>query len=154
VHYRQRGKIRVFMSNEMPTTQNSFNVVPSWIYGYSISVRKNTKEYCSKCDYHIFIKNEGKNTIYNLLVMPIIQKDRFPLRKNLPLYESMDKNSKRCYSFPVNQNEKEKEKLILQITMHSGKIDILFEGWEPKKDDEIKSSDKIENIMDEQFFFF
>ena len=154
VHYRQRGKIRVFMSNEMPTTQNSFNVVPSWIYGYSISVRKNTKEYCSKCDYHIFIKNEGKNTIYNLLVMPIIQKDRFPLRTNLPLYEAMDKNSKRCYTFPVNQNEKEKEKLILQITMHSGKIDILFEGWEPKKDSEIKSSDKLENIMDEQFFLF
>ena len=154
VHYRQRGKIRVFMSNEMPTTQNSFNVVPSWIYGYSISVRKNTKEYCSKCDYHIFIKNEGKNTIYNLLVMPIIQKDRFPLRKNLPLYEAMNKDSKRCYTFPINQDEKEKEKLILQITMHSGKIDILFEGWEPKKDDEIKSSDKLENIMDEQFFLF
>ena len=120
------------MSKEMPTTQNSFNVVPSWIYGYSIIVKKDTKDYCFKCDYHIFIKNEGKNTIYNLLIMPIIQKKRFPLRIHLPLYDTMDKNNKRCYTFPINAEEKEKEKLIIQITMHSGKIDILFEGWEPK----------------------
>ena len=154
VHYRQRGKIRVFMSNEMPTTQNSFNVVPSWIYGYSISVKKNSKNYCSKCDYHIFIKNEGKNTIYNLLVMPIIQEERFFLRKYLPLYETMDKNTKRCYLFPISQEEKKKEKFIIQITMHSGKIDIIFEGWAPKNDENIKPSEKIENIMDEQFFLF
>ena len=44
VHYRQNGKIRVFMSKEMPTTQNSFNAVPSWIYGYSIIVKKDSKD--------------------------------------------------------------------------------------------------------------
>ena len=157
VHYRQKGKIRVFMSKEMPTTQNSFNVVPSWIYGYSIIVKKDTKDYCFKCDYHIFIKNEGKNTIYNLLIMPIIQKKRFPLRTHLPLYDTMDKNDKRCYSFPINEEEKQKEKLIIQITMHSGKIDILFEGWEPK-DENIDINkpleNKIDGIMDERFFLF
>ena len=154
VHFNQRGKIRVFMSKDMPTTQNSFNVVPSWVYGYSIIVKKNTKNYCSHCDYHIFIKNEGKNTIYNLLIMPIIQKERFPLRKHLPLYETMDKNNKRCYTFPIDKVEKEKEKLILQFTMYSGKIDILLEGWEPKKEEDIKGEDRIENVVDEKFFFF
>ena len=155
IHFRQRGKIRVFMSKDMPSTQNSFNVVPSWIYGYSILIKKNTKEYCTNCDYHIFIKNEGPNTIYNLLIMPIFQKERFPLRSHLPLYDTMDKNTQRCYSFPVNQIEKEKEKLIIQITMYSGKIDILFEGWEPKNVDLGKNIEgKIENIMDENFFLF
>ena len=154
IHFKQRGKIRVFMSKDMPTTQNSFNVVPSWVYGYSIIVKKDSKNYCSNCDYHIFIKNEGENTIYNLLIMPILQRERFPLRKILPLYETMDKNNKRCYTFPIEKDEKENEKLILQLTMYSGKIDIAFEGWAPKKKDEIKPEDKIENIMDEQFFLF
>ena len=156
VHFRQRGKIRVFMSKDMPSTQNSFNVVPGWIYGYSIIVKKGTKEYCSQCDYHIFIKNEGTNTIYNLLIMPIFQRERFPLRYNLPLYDTMNKGNQRCYSFPVKSEEKETEKLIVQITMYSGKIDVLFEGWEPRKEDLEKKNieGKFENIMDEQFFLF
>ena len=62
IYFRQRGKIKVLMSKDMPTTQNSFNVIPSWVYGYSIIVKKDTPEYCSNCDYHILIKNEGKNT--------------------------------------------------------------------------------------------
>ena len=158
IHYRQRGKIRVFMSKEMPSTQNSFNVVPSWVYGYSILVKKNTKEYCTNCDYHIFIKNEGTNTIYNLLILPIFQKDRFTLRTHLPLYETMDRNTQRCYLFPVSKEEKEKEKLIFQLTMYSGQIDILFEGWTPRNVS-IGSigNDKgglYENIVDERFFLF
>ena len=153
IHYRQRGKIRVFMSKDSPSTQNSFNVVPSWIYGYSIIVKKDTKEYCTNCDYHIFIKNEGTNTIFNLLIMPIFQKERFVLRKNLPLYETMDQNTKRCYSYPVSKDEKQKEKLIVQITMYSGKIDVFFEGWEPKQGDLFSLNEgKTENLMDEKFF--
>ena len=156
IHFHQRGKIRVFMSKDSPSTQNSFNVVPSWVYGYSIIVKKNTKNYCTNCDYHIFIKNEGKNTVYNLLIMPIIQEQRMQLRTFMPLYETMDKNERRCYSFPVNKDEKLKEKLILQLTMYSGKIDILFEGWEAKNLDDISKEieNKIENVMDETFFLF
>ena len=45
--------------------------------------------------------------------MPIFQKERFVLRKNLPLYETMDQNTKRCYSYPVSNDEKQKEKLIV-----------------------------------------
>ena len=43
-YFRQKGKLKVLMSKEMPTTQNSFNVIPSWAYGYSIIVKKNTPE--------------------------------------------------------------------------------------------------------------
>jgi hypothetical protein len=85
IHFRQKGKIRVFMSKNMPTTQNSFNVIPSWVYGYSIIIKKNTPEYCSHCDYHIYIKNEGKNNINDLFIYPIIQKKRFNLRSYYPL---------------------------------------------------------------------
>jgi hypothetical protein len=113
IYFRQRGKIKVLMSKEMPTTQNSFNVIPSWVYGYSIIVKKDTPEYCSNCDYHIFLKNEGKYTIKDLYLFPLIQPERFTLRPHFPLYDTMDKNTKRCYDFPINKDEKEKEKFIL-----------------------------------------
>ena len=67
--------------------------------------------------------------------MPIFQRERFPLRLHLPVYDTMNNNNQRCYSFPVKSEEKEKEKLIIQITMYSGKIDIFFEGWESHKED-------------------
>ena len=156
IYFRQKGKLKVLMSKDMPTTQNSFNVIPSWAYGYSIIVKKNTPEYCSNCDYHIFIKNEGENTINNLYIFPINQKPRFTLRKYLPLYDTMDKKMKRCYDFPLSNIDKEKEKFILQITMYSGKVDIAFEGWESKNINFIDNykGDKIENIVDEKIFLF
>ena len=209
IYFRQRGKIKVLMSKEMPTTQNSFNVIPSWVYGYSIIVKKDTPEYCSNCDYHIllknegkntvnnlylfpiiqperftlrsylplydamekntpeyctncyyhiFIKNEGKNTINNLYIFPINQKERFTLRNHYPLYDTMEKDTKRCYDFPLNNNDKqkEKEKFILQIAVYSGKIDTVFEGWESKDIKNIKEykGEKIENMIDEKIFYF
>ena len=158
IHFRQKGKIRVFMSKNMPTTQNSFNVIPSWVYGYSIIIKKNTPEYCSHCDYHIYIKNEGKNNINDLFIYPIIQKKRFNLRSYYPLYDTMEKKSKRCYNFPISNNEKKNEKFILQFTMYSGKIDVLFEGWESKNVDvdgiNNYKEEKIENMIDSKIFFF
>ena len=156
IYFRQRGKIKVLMSKDMPTTQNSFNVIPSWVYGYSIIVKKDTPEYCSNCDYHIFLKNEGKNTVNNLYIFPIIQPDRFTLRPLFPLYDTMEKNTKRCYDFPILNSEKENEKFILQITMFSGKIDLVFEGWESKDIQDINKfkGEKIENIIDEKIFYF
>ena len=156
IYFRQRGKIKVLMSKDMPTTQNSFNVIPSWVYGYSIIVKKDTPEYCSNCDYHIFLKNEGKYTINNLYIFPIIQTDRFTLRPHLPLYDTMEKNTKRCYDYPITKAEKEKEKFIVQMTVYSGKIDLVFEGWESKgiKDLNKYEGNKIENVIDEKMFFF
>ena len=68
----------------------------------------------------------------------------------------MEKDTKRCYDFPLNNNDKQKEKFILQITMYSGKIDVVFEGWETKDIKNINEykGDKIENIVDEKIFFF
>ena len=156
IYFRQRGKIKVLMNKDMPTTQNSFNVIPSWVYGYSIIVKKDTPEYCSNCDYHIFIKNEGKNTINNLYIFPIIQEERFTLRSHFPLYDTMEKNTRRCYDFPINKEDKEKEKFILQITMYSGKIDVVFEGWESKNIKDINKYEgkKIENMIDGKIFLF
>ena len=156
IYFRQRGKIKVLMSKDMPTTQNSFNVIPSWVYGYSIIVKKDTPEYCSNCDYHIFLKNEGKYTINNLYIFPIIQTERFTLRPHLPLYDTMEKNTKRCYDYPITKAEKEKEKFIVQMTVYSGKIDLVFEGWESKgiKDLNKYEGNKIENVIDEKMFFF
>ena len=156
IYFRQRGKIKVLMSKEMPTTQNSFNVIPSWVYGYSIIVKKGTPEYCSNCDYHILVKNEGKNTVNNLYIFPIIQQERFTLRHYYPLYDTMEKNTKRCYDFPLSNIDKEKEKFILQITMYSGKVDVVFEGWEKKDINDINKyeGEKIENMIDEKIFFF
>ena len=64
VAYSNNGKFRIFMNKKAPSSQNTFNVIPSWKNGYVFQVRqKNEKEYCSNCYYHIVIHNEGEETI-------------------------------------------------------------------------------------------
>ena len=52
VSYSNNGKFRIFMNKKAPSSQNTFNVIPSWKNGYVFQVKKeNRKDYCSNCFY-------------------------------------------------------------------------------------------------------
>ena len=70
VAFSNNGKFRIFMNKEAPSSQNTFNVIPSWSNGYVFQVKKeNSKQYCTNCYYHIVVHNEGEETINSLTLL-------------------------------------------------------------------------------------
>ena len=126
------GKYRIFMNKEGASSQNKFKIIPSWPYGYAIIINKNSSEYCINCDYHILIQNDDTFPIKKLIFNSYFIEDVTEIFQELPLYETMEKYSKRCYKFKISSKEKINEKIIIQFTLYSGKIDLLIEGWESK----------------------
>ena len=129
VAYSNNGKFRIFMNKKAPSSQNTFNVIPSWKNGYVFQVRKNIEnEYCSNCYYHIVIHNEGEEIINSLTLYSYLPDRIFNLKPKVLLNDAVEKQSSRCYSFNIPKNQK-KEKLIIQTTMFSGNLLLVVEGW-------------------------
>ena len=129
VSYSNNGKFRIFMNKKAPSSQNTFNVIPSWKNGYVFQIRQNNEnEYCSNCYYHIVIHNDGEETINSLALYSYFPDKIFNLKPEIPLYDSVERHSRRCYSFNIKKSEK-KEKLIIQTTMYSGNLMLIIDGW-------------------------
>ena len=43
VAFSNNGKFRIFMNKNAPSSQNTFNVIPSWSNGYVFQVKKEKK---------------------------------------------------------------------------------------------------------------
>ena len=156
VSYSNNGKFRIFMNKKAPSSQNTFNVIPSWKNGYVFQVKKeNEKEYCSNCYYHVVIHNDGEEVINSLTLYSYLPDKIFNLKPEVPLYDAVDSHSKRCYSFDIKQKEK-KEQLIIQTTLYSGLLMLSVHGWIPGKEDLVINDMRLESnytfrIVSEQF---
>ena len=128
VAFSNNGKFRIFMNKVAPSSQNTFNVIPSWSNGYVFQVKKDTHQYCSDCYYHIVIHNEGEETINSLTLFTNFPDKIFNLKPEILLYDAVERNSKKCYSFDITPSQK-KEKLIIQTNMYSGNIYLAIDGW-------------------------
>ena len=151
VAYSNNGKFRIFMNKKAPSSQNTFNVIPSWKNGYVFQVReKNAKEYCSNCYYHIVIHNEGEETINPITLYSYLPDKIFNLKPEIPLYDAVERQSSRCYSFNIKKEEK-KEKLIIQTTMFSGNLLLAVDGWNHIERDLKTQTKYTYRILSEQF---
>ena len=151
VAYSNNGKFRIFMNKEAPSSQNTFNVIPSWRNGYVFQISEDNKlEYCSKCYYHIVIHNEGKEVINSLTLYSYFPDKIFNLKPEVPLYDAIEKHSKRCYSFNLKKEEK-KERLIIQTTMYSGNLILTVDGWNAKERDIRTEMSYSYRILSDQF---
>ena len=129
VSYSNNGKFRIFMNKKAPSSQNTFNVIPSWKNGYVFQIRRfSEREYCSSCYYHIVVHNEGEETINSLTLYSYLPDKIFNLKPEVPLYDAVEKQSRRCYSFNIKEKEK-KKRLIIQTTMFSGNLILAVNGW-------------------------
>ena len=129
VAYSKDGKFRIFMNKNAPSSQNTFNVIPSWKNGYVFQVRKrNSEQYCSNCYYHIVLHNDGNEMINSLTLYSFFPDKILKLQPEVPLYDAIEKQSRRCYSFNIKNSEK-KERLIIQTTMYSGNMLLVIDGW-------------------------
>ena len=150
VSYSKNGKFRIFMNKIAPSSQNTFNVIPSWKNGYVFQIREKTSEYCSKCYYHIVLHNEGEEYINSLTLYSYLPDKIFNIKPEVPLYDAIERQSRRCYSFNIKKEEK-KEKLIIQTTMYSGNLILAVDGWRNIERD-IRSQTKYAyRILSDQF---
>ena len=132
------GKFKIFMNKNLPSSANSFRVIPSWDSGYAIIIKQNTEEYCTQCEYHIIIYNEendDNNDKTNEIFIRIITEDDKSIKNMnelMPLFDAMESNSKRCFSYNITSLQKFNEKLILDLTVFSGEATLYVEGWSHK----------------------
>ena len=151
VSYSNNGKFRIFMNKKAPSSQNTFNVIPSWKNGYVFQVRKiNTEEYCTKCYYHIVVHNEGEEYINSLTLYSYLPDRIFNIKPEVPLYDAVERQSSRCYSFNIKKEEK-KESLIIQTTMYSGNLILAVDGWEHIERDIRRQVKYTYRIVSDQF---
>ena len=117
------------MNKKAPSSQNTFNVIPSWSNGYVFQVKKEKKEqYCTQCYYHIVVHNDGEEVINSLTLYTNFPDKTFNLKPEILLYDAVERQSKKCYNFDITPAQK-KEKLIIQTNMFSGNIFLAIEGW-------------------------
>ena len=131
------GKFKIFMNKNSPSSANTYRVIPSWENGYVIILEKYMKEYCINCEYHLIVHNEeNEDTDENnqiTLYVSTEKKDKYYNLNNFnEIYDALQSNAKACFQFNITDTQKEKEKLILDLTVFSGDATLLIDGWRSK----------------------
>ena len=128
------GKFKMFMNKNSPSSANTYKVIPSWVRGYVILIQRNSREYCTNCEYHVIIHNdedEESSEINQIFFYAGIEDKN--IEYNLEPYnkinDALEDNSKICYNFNITEKEKREEKLIIDISVFSGQATLFIEGW-------------------------
>ena len=111
--------------DQSPSTQNTYQAIPSWMGGYMITIN-NEK---GNSIYHLLLQTEEeRNTIK---FYAFFQNTFTQISSGEPLMDSMARNLKRCYYYDMRyyNNTKREEKLIIQLTLFGGEAYIHFSGW-------------------------
>ena len=153
------GKFKFYMHQRLPSSVNTYKVIPSWENGYVIIIKKNSPEYCTNCEYHIIIHNEDDQSMgkVNDIVLYSVAENyehEMNLEPSQKIYDALESNSKSCYSFNITEREKRSEKLIIDLVVYSGYATLLIDGWKRKyinKLDEIEKSDYVHVVNMEKY---
>ena len=126
-------KFKIFMNKNSPSSANSYKVIPCWDAGYAIIIKKNTKEYCTNCEYHIIIYNgeNSENEINDIYILATTEEKYMSRNMNdlFPVFDALESDSKTCFNFNITERQKRYEKLILDLVVFSGEATLLIEGW-------------------------
>ena len=132
---------RIYMAKDSPSSQNTFQIIPSWTNGYVISVTKYNKEYCTDCTYHILFQTEEDSI--DIQFTAYFQSTLTKLTAGNPINDVVKGGSRRCYVFDTSYvSDRYKSQLIISTNLFSGSVILNLSGW--KKSTE----DKLYNIKD------
>ena len=127
---------RIFMAKESPSSQNTYTIMPSWEGGYSISVSKYNKDYCTDCYYHILFQTEEENV--KISFTAYFQSTLSKINAGNIINDVVRASSKRCYYFDTSlKNNLFDAKLILNINLFSGNVLLNINGWSPNNEDRV-----------------
>ena len=137
---------RVFMAKNMPSSQNTFQIIPSWTGGYVISVSKYNKDYCTDCTYHILFQTEEESV--DIYFTAFFQSTLTRITSGSPIDDAVKSGSKRCYYFDTrNVDNLYKSKLVINTNLYSGSLILNINGWKPKLEE------KISKIKDDKYSY-
>ena len=137
---------RVFMAKEMPSSQNTFQIIPSWTGGYVISVSKYNKDYCTDCTYHILFQTEEDSV--DIYFTAYFQSTLTRITSGSPIDDAVKAGSKRCYYFDTrNTDNLYKSKLVISTNLYSGSLILNINGWKPILEE------KLSKIKDEKYSY-
>ena len=127
---------RIFMAKESPSSQNTFQIIPSWTGGYVISVSKHNKNYCTDCTYHILFQTEEEKI--DIQFTAYFQSTLTKINSGSPINDAVKAGSKRCYYFDTsNTDNLYKSKLVINTNLFSGSLMLKVNGWKPSLEDKI-----------------
>ena len=119
---------RIFMATESPSSQNTFQIIPSWNGGYVIPVSKFNKHYCTNCTYHILFQTEEERI--DIQFTAYFQSTLTQIKSGNPINDAVKGGSKRCYYFDTsNTDNLYNSKLIISVNLFSGSIILSLNGW-------------------------
>jgi hypothetical protein len=124
------------MAKESPSSQNTYTIIPSWEGGYSISVSKYNKDYCTDCYYHILFQTEEENV--KISFTAYFQSTLSKINAGNIINDVVRAGSKRCYYFDTSlKNNLFDAKLILNVNLFSGNVLLNINGWSPSNEDKL-----------------
>ena len=127
---------RIFMAKDSPSSQNTFQIIPSWVGGYTISVSKNNRDYCTDCTYHILFQTEEDQV--NIQFTAYFQSTLTKITSGNPINDVVKSGSKRCYYFDTsNTDNLYKSKLAISTNLFSGSLSLNIAGWKPNLEDKM-----------------
>ena len=122
-------EFKIFISKDHPSSQNTYQVMPSWAGGYMITIDKGSKEYCNNCTYHILLQG-GEEEDATVQIAPYYQDSVSYIQSGYPIYDSVKERKKRCYKFKMDSAKiSSNENLIIQNTLFSGHLMMYIGGW-------------------------
>jgi hypothetical protein len=123
---------RIFVSREeTANSMNTMQIIPSWIGGYFTSVIKNSTNYCTNCNFTIFIEPEFEDAhIFFTIRYENSVSQIFP---HNPIISTLKPFRKHCYFIDIPERFKN-EDIIIQTELFSGSVEMLYNPWELPKD--------------------
>jgi len=139
---------RIYMAKEMPSSQNTFQIIPSWEGGYTISVSRTNKNYCTDCYYHILFQTD--ETTVKISFTAFFQSTLSKVSSGNIINDAVKSSSKRCYYFDTSiKNNIYDSKLIFNLNLFSGNVILYLNGWSsnfPERMSEIKAKPYLTQI--------
>ena len=125
---------RVFMAKNSPSSQNTFQVIPSWTGGYVISISRYNKDYCTDCTYHLLFQTEEEKV--NIQFIAYFQSTLTKITSGNPINDAVKAGSKRCYYFDTsNTDNLYNSKLVINANLYSGSLLLYISGWKENLDE-------------------
>ena len=125
---------RVFMAKNSPSSQNTFQIIPSWTGGYVISISRYNKDYCTDCTYHLLFQTEEEKV--NIQFTAYFQSTLTKINSGNPINDAVKAGSKRCYYFDTsNTDNLYNSKLVISTNLYSGSLLLYISGWKENFDE-------------------
>ena len=152
---------RIFMAKESPSSQNTFQIIPSWEGGYTITVSRFYNYYCTNCYYHIlfqtskYYKDYCTNCYYHILFQTeeetvkisftaYFQSTLSKISAGNVINDAIKGGSKKCYYFDTSiKKNLFDEKLVFNLNLYSGSVVLNLNGWKPNLDDKVSLLNKL-----------